>query len=187
MVSDPLLGSFFIFPVWYTTVMIYLAADHRGFNLKESIKAFLVEQNYEIKDMGPLKLDEQDDYVDFARAALDQLVDDPEVNKAVLICGSGHGMSMVADKYRHVRAALGFNRYVAVQSREHEDVNVLVLASDWTKEKEAKDIVFDWLGSQFTGEERHIRRLKKIDEVEEKNFKSTPFSPGPAVQFEISQ
>ena len=80
-------------------------------------------------------------------------------------------MNMIADKYRTIRAAMGFNRYVAVQSRQHEDANVLVLAADWVKEKEAGDIVFDWLNAEFTNEERHVRRLAKMSEIEKKNFR----------------
>ena len=151
--------------------MIYLAADHRGFGLKEELKKFLINQEYEVEDVGPFSFKETDDYVDYAKTAIEKVLVDPVVNKAILICGSGHGMNMAADKYKGIRAALCYNRYVAVQSREHENVNVLVLASDWVKETEAKDIVYDWLNTAFASEERHIRRIKKIEEIEEKNFK----------------
>lgn len=151
--------------------MIYLAADHRGFQLKETLKRVLLNQNLPVQDMGALSFDESDDYVDFARAALEKIIDNPGFHKGIFICGSGHGMNMVADKYRDIRAAMGFNRYVAVQSRQHENANVLILAADWVKEKEAEDIVSDWLNAEFTTEERHVRRLKKINAIEDKNFK----------------
>lgn len=150
--------------------MIYLAADHRGFQLKEILKQVLVDQKYPIEDVGALRYDENDDYVDFAKAAVEKIIDNPGLHKGIFICGSGHGMSMVADKYKGIRSAIGYNRYVAVQSRQHEDTNVLVLASDWVKEKEACDIVSDWLGAEFAGEERHARRLGKISEIEKENF-----------------
>ena len=151
--------------------MIYLAADHRGFQLKEELKAFLSEQGYEVEDVGAFAYDKDDDYVDFARLASEKVAQDPSPHRGIFICGSGHGIDMVVNKYRGLRAALSFNKEVAVQSREHEDANVLVLASDWIEEPEAKEIAATWLTAAFTGEERHVRRLKKIEEIEERNFK----------------
>ena len=162
------LAGFFFF--WYDCRMIYLASDHRGFELKEMLKKVLTDQGYPVEDAGAFQYDEEDDYVDFAKEALEKIRENPGLHKGIFLCGSGHGMGIVADKYRDIRAAMGFNRYVAVQSRQHDNANVLVLAADWVKEREAKDIVFDWLGAEFSGEERHIRRLKKIAEIEEKHF-----------------
>ena len=150
--------------------MIYFAADHRGFQLKEALKQVLLNQDLSVQDMGAFSFDESDDYVDFARFALEKIIDNPGLHKGIFICGSGHGMNIVADKYKEIRAAMGFNRYVAVQSRQHENTNVLILAADWVKEKEAEDIVSDWLNAEFTSEKRHERRLKKIEEIEDKNF-----------------
>lgn len=151
--------------------MIYLAADHRGFQLKETLKQVLLNQDLPVQDMGAFSFDESDDYVDFARLALEKIIDNPGLHKGIFICGSGHGMNMAADKYKNIRAVMGFNRYVAVQSRQHENANVLIIAADWVKEKEAQDIVSDWLNAEFTKEERHVRRLKKISAIEDKNFK----------------
>lgn len=151
--------------------MIYLAADHRGFQLKEALKRVLLNQDLPVQDMGAFSFDKSDDYVDFACAALEKILDNPGLHKGIFICGSGHGMNMVADKYKNIRAAMGFNRYVAVQSRQHENANVLILAADWVKEKEVEDIVSDWLNAEFITEERHVRRLKKINAIEDKNFK----------------
>ena len=163
-------GILLLFHALYTVYMIYFVADHRGFQLKEVLKQMLLDQKYPVEDMGALQYDESDDYVDFAKAAVEKIIDNPGLHKGIFICGSGHGMSMVADKYKGIRSGIGFNRYVAVQSRQHEDANVLVLAADWVKEKEACDIVSDWLGAEFAGEERHIRRLGKISEIEKGNF-----------------
>jgi len=151
--------------------MIYLAADHRGFQLKEQLKLALIDQKYPVEDMGALKYDENDDYVDFAKAAIEKIRDNPGLHKGIFICGSGHGMNMVADKYKGIRAIMAYNSYVAVQSRQHEDANVLILGADWVKEKEAQTIVSDWLNAEFASEERHMRRLKKISEIERENFK----------------
>jgi len=151
--------------------MIYFAADHRGFHLKEVLKATLIEQGHPVEDVGAFRFDKDDDYVDFAKVALEKMKDNPGLHRGIFICGSGHGMNIVADKYKYIRAVMGYNRYVAVQSREHENANVLILAADWVKEQEASDILFDWLGVEFASEERHLRRLTKIAEIEHKNFK----------------
>lgn len=151
--------------------MIYLAADHRGFQLKEELKKYLLEQGFEIEDVGAFAYNKDDDYVDFALAAAQKIAENPALHKGVFICGSGHGMDMVANKFKGIRAALVFNPEVAVQSREHEDANVLILASDWLEPEKAKDLVTIWLGKQFDGAERNIRRLGKVGEIEKKNFK----------------
>ena len=151
--------------------MIYLAADHRGFALKGAIKAWLLETGYEVRDLGAPELDISDDYPDFAVAAAEALVKDFDHGKAILICGSGHGMDMVANKYKGVRAAICFNTSVAKQSREHENANALVLAADWLKEDQAVEIVKTWLNTELDDAERNERRLGKMREVEEKNLK----------------
>ncbi len=151
--------------------MIYLAADHRGLKLKEAIKKFLEDEDLSFEDVGAFIYEEKDDYVDFAKTALEKIGADIKNNKGVFLCGSGHGMDMVANKYKGMRSAMAFNTEVAIQSREHEDANVLVLASDWLEEDEATEIVKIWLETPFTGEERHVRRLKKMGEIEQNNFK----------------
>lgn len=151
--------------------MIYIGSDHRGFLLKEEIKRFLSGVGEDVKDAGPEKLDPADDYVDYASAACEKVSQNPQMHKGILICGSGHGMDIVANKYKGIRAVVGFNEKVAVQSRVHEDANVLVLPSDWIKAAGARQIVKSWLETKFTDEERHARRLKKIAAIEDANFK----------------
>lgn len=150
--------------------MLFLGADHRGFKLKEEIKIYLIKHGHEIEDVGALTYNQDDDYPDFASAVAIKISENPEANRGILICGSGHGIDMVANKFKGVRAALSFNHQVAAQSREHEDANVLVLASDWLTPEGAENIITVWLGKQFDGAERNIRRLGKIREIEKKNF-----------------
>ncbi len=162
--------------------MIYLAADHRGFQLKEAIKKSLIERGFEVEDRGALAYDALDDYVDFASAAAEKIAKSlieregdlsraSEASRGIFLCGSGHGVDIVANKFRGVRAALCWNTQVAKESREHGDGNVLVLPADWLDEARAQEIVSVWLGASFSGEDRHIRRLEKIEEIEKKNFK----------------
>jgi len=150
--------------------MLYIAADHRGFKLKEIIKAFLIKKETAAEDMGDFSYDEENDYTDFARNVAEEIMRNSG-NKGILLCGSGHGMDITANKYKGVRAALCFNRQMALESRAHEDANVLVLPADWISDEQALEIVEIWLAKSFSGEERHIRRLGKIREIEEKNFK----------------
>ena len=151
--------------------MLYLAADHRGFALKETLKTWLLENAAPFKDMGALLLDINDDYPDFGEAAVQAVLQAPHENKAVLLCGSGHGMEVIANKFKGIRAALCFNTAVAKQSREHENANVLVLAADWVRDREAIDITKVWLETPFSNAERNVRRLEKLAKLEDTNFK----------------
>ncbi len=150
--------------------MIYLATDHRGYALKEELKKYLGGAGHEVEDVGAFAYDENDDYPDFAALAAEKVSEHPETNRAILLCGSGHGVDIVANKFRGVRAALCWNPAVAKQSREHDNANVLALAADWLTEEQAQEIVRSWLEAEFSGEERHKRRVEKINGIENKNF-----------------
>ena len=160
-----------LFLLWYYGLMIYLAADHRGFQLKEGLKKYLIEKGYEIEDVGAYAYEQGDDYVDFARLAAEKIVQNPTTRRGVFICGSGIGMEIVADKYRGLHAAPAATPEIAKQSREHGNTNVLVLGADYLTPDQAKEIVSAWLATPFSGEARHARRLKKIEEIERQNFK----------------
>lgn len=151
--------------------MIYLAADHRGFALKETLKVFLTEEGFSFEDVGTFTLNAEDDYVDFAISAAEKIAQDSANHKGILLCGSGHGMDVVANKYKGLHAAWVDSHESAVMSRAHGNTNVLVLGADWLQEDKAKDIVLTWLKTPFSGEEQHVRRLKKIEEIEKKNFR----------------
>lgn len=151
--------------------MIYLAADHRGFQLKEELKKYLNEQGHGVEDVGAFEYDKDDDYVDFARVASDKIIQNPTEHKGIFICGSGHGMDVVANKFKGLLASKCLDVECAIQAREHGNSNVLSLGADRLTFDQVKEIVNTWLKTPFTGEERHMRRLKKIDKIEERNFK----------------
>jgi len=140
-----------------------IAADHGGFELKAELIKLLTEKGYQVKDYGPFVLDSQDDYADFANA-MSSAVSKGEIPAGVLICRSGVGMAMDANRYRNVRAAVAFNKTVAKSSREHNCSNVLVLPADHLSRESAKDIVDAWIASPFPGDPRHMRRLVKVEE-----------------------
>lgn len=154
--------------------MIYLAADHAGFELKEKLKPYLQELGYEVKDCGAFSYDENDDYPDFVALAAQAVSEDTDNSRAIILGGSGQGEAMIANRFRGVRAAVyygttsanvsaGKGNEIITLSREHNDANVLSLGARFLTEEEAKRAVKLWLDTAFTGEERHSRRLKKID------------------------
>ena len=146
---------------------IFLGADHRGFKLKEAIKKHLRKLNYRFEDLGNFKFDPKDDYPDFAFAVAKKV--SQKRGKGILICGSGEGMCLVANKVKGIRAATAFNPSQAKNLREKNDINILCLASDWIEEKEAKKIVEVFLKIKFSKLPRHKRRIEKIKKLENYN------------------
>lgn len=141
---------------------IYLGSDHRGFKLKESLKEHLKSQGHEVFDCGNQIYDENDDYVDFSLEVSRKVSQYPEA-KGIVICGSGVGVSIVANKIKGVRCALGFLSEQIDSAKKHDDPNVLALASDFVSDEEAKNIISVWLSSKFDEGENHKRRIEKID------------------------
>lgn len=150
---------------------IFLGADHRGFELKEKLKEWLKDHGYSVEDMGAHALDPADDYVDFAAAVAEKMASSSPDDRGILLCGSGHGMDVAANKFKGVYAALAPDAASAIQARQHGDNRLIVLASDALIPSTALDIVKAWFETPFSGEERHVRRLRKIQEIEEKNFR----------------
>jgi ribose 5-phosphate isomerase B len=150
-------------------MQIGLACDHGGLDLKEDLKAFLESIGVEATDLG--SFDEVSvDYPDFA-VLLARKVSRGELEKGILICGTGVGMSIVANKFPKVRAALANDLYTARCSREHNDANILILGGRVVGKGLAREIVKLWLETAFSGG-RHKRRLEKIEVLEERNFKA---------------
>ncbi len=148
-------------------MQIGLACDHGGFELKEELKAFLKSLGVEPIDMGPSSEDSVD-YPDFG-APMAEKVSRGELEKAILICGTGIGMSMVANKFPRVRGALANDLYSSRCSREHNDANILIIGGRIVGKALAKEIVKVWLETPFAGG-RHKTRLEKIEALEKKNF-----------------
>jgi ribose 5-phosphate isomerase B len=146
--------------------MIYLGADHRGYYLKEAIKKYLEAQKIPYEDVGNLKYDENDDYPDFASLVAQKLQKNLEENRGILLCGTGIGMSIVANKYQGIRAGLCLSGFMAQKAREDDDINVLCLAADITDEATAIRIVKTFLETKFKKDVRYERRIKKITKIE---------------------
>lgn len=171
--------------------MIYLAADHRGFKLKEKIKSWLKDWGYEYEDMGAFVYDENDDYPDFIRKAAEAVANDPERSRGIILGGSGQGEAMAANRYKGVRAAVFYGpslgkklrwylfpgggytmgklfklskqlENVIKLSREHNDANVLSLGTFFLDEQASRRAIKLWLETPFSQEERHVRRISKF-------------------------
>ncbi|MEK7634342.1 MAG: RpiB/LacA/LacB family sugar-phosphate isomerase [Patescibacteria group bacterium] len=147
-------------------MLIYIGADHRGFKLKESLKNFLKSQEYEAVDIGNDKYDENDDYPDFAALVSRQVSQDLINRRGILICGSGAGVDIVANKFKGIRSVLAINAEQAQKSRSDDDTNILSLAADFISEEEAIKILDVWLKTPFSGEENYKRRIAKINKIE---------------------
>jgi len=147
---------------------IVLGSDHAGFELKEHIQQLLTSLGHQVVDVGTHDTAPVD-YPDYAAAVAKPILDG-KVNRGILICGSGVGASVAANKFRGIRAGLCHDTYSAHQGVEHDDMNILVLGGRVIGEEMAKELVRAYVNANFTGEERHVRRLAKIHAIEEGNL-----------------
>lgn len=144
---------------------VVLAADHGGFNLKEALKQHLLTQGYEVEDVGAHQLDPEDDYPDFMYPAAQTVGSDMNA-RGIFLCRSGAGAAIVANKVKDVRAVVARTMEEAIHAREHNDANVVALSSDTLTGEGARDIISVFLATPFSGEDRHLRRLKKIMKID---------------------
>jgi ribose 5-phosphate isomerase B len=147
------------------TWRVALGADHGGFALKEELLVWLKGKNYEVLDMGAHTFDSADDYPDFA-IAVAQAVASGEAWRGIVICGSGVGACIAANKVNGVRASICHDTYSARQGVEHDNMNVLCLGARIIGDELARELVSAFLSAQFSGENRHLRRIQKIIDIE---------------------
>jgi len=146
---------------------IFIASDHAGFELKEKLLEFLLSLDYEVSDEGAFEYDEKDDYPDFVSKVAQKISENPNESKGIVLGGSGQGEAMVCNRFKDVRSVVyyGGEKEIIKLSREHNDANVLSLGARFVSEDEAKEVVKMWLETKFNEDERHIRRIKKIEEL----------------------
>lgn len=144
---------------------VYLASDHAGFDLKQKIKGFLLSQNYSAEDCGDFKPISDDDYPFFISKAAEKISEDPD-SRAIVFGKSGAGEEIVANKFRNVRAIIGFNKENVMLARKDNDANVLSLGSQFVSDEDAIELVKLFLETPFSNEERHKRRIGQIKEIE---------------------
>lgn len=144
---------------------IFIGTDHAGFELKEALVVFLRELGHEVEDMGAHSFEALDDYPDFIRPVAEAVAKNPEA-RGIILGGSGQGEAMCANRVQGVRAAVYYGCVVdiAILSREHNNANILSLGARFVTEEEAKKVVKVWLETPFSNEEKHARRIAKLDD-----------------------
>lgn len=153
---------------------IFFASDHAGFEMKKALLPFVKELGFDVEDLGPIELNPSDDYPVFMEKAGLEVFKDPENHRAIIIGGSGQGEAIVANRFPNVRAIVyyGYNQDIIKLSRKHNDSNVLSLGARFLQTEEAKKVIKLWLETPFSGDERHTRRLREIDKLEESLYKN---------------
>ena len=145
---------------------IYLGADHNGFDFKRQLADYLRSSGYDVSDEGDKKLDPNDDFPQFAGQVATKLLGDPDRDsRGILICASGQGICMAANRFKGIRASLCWSLEEARASRNDDDCNVLCLPSRYVSFDDARSITMTWLNTPFAGAERFKRRIKELDEL----------------------
>lgn len=144
---------------------IYIASDHAGFELKNNLAEFIKSLGFTVVDKGPFSLDENDDYPDFVRLVASEVLKDPDGARGIILGGTGQGEAMVVNRHKGIRAAVyyGGPLDIITLSREHNNANILSLGARFIGLDEAEKAVKIWLETYFSEDERHRRRLDKID------------------------
>ena len=143
---------------------VFIAADHGGFKLKEYIRRHLMAEGCEVEDLGAHEYVDEDDYPDYVVPLAKELYENP-YSLGVLICRNGVGVNIAANRYKHIRAALSWDPNHIISAKNDDHANVLTLPADYINEETAKNIVNAWLNTNYSNEEKHLRRLKKIDQL----------------------
>ena len=144
---------------------IALGADHAGFEFKQQVSDILTSLGHEVDDLGAHRFDPLDDYPDFTRPVAESVATG-SADRGLLVCGSGVGASIAANKIAGIRAAMCHDTYSARQGVEHDDMNVLCLGARIVGIELAREIISAFLGARFSAEERHVRRLAKVKAME---------------------
>lgn len=148
---------------------LLIGADHRGFKLKEKIKEQKekVAHGSEMRmiDVGADKLDPDDNYPKFAAAVAKEVTQNPDINRGIVICGTGVGVDIVANRFPRIRCALAISSQQIQAARQEDDVNILALAADSVSEEEALAMIEVFLKTEFSGEQRHRRRIAQIEDL----------------------
>jgi ribose 5-phosphate isomerase B len=147
-------------------MVVYFGADHGGFELKERLKVFVKDLGYEIMDLGAATLDKDDDYPDFAAKVAEQVVVGQGTVKGILLCRSGAGVDITANKFKGVRSVLGISADQVYDARHDDDVNVLSIAAGFVSPEDAERMARVFLETPFGTEERYKRRVDKIRKIE---------------------
>ncbi len=148
---------------------VFFASDHAGFEMKTKLLEYLSNYELEVIDLGAKQFDETDDYPDFIAPLAKKIQENPQEHFGIALGGSGQGEAIVANRFKGVRAAVYYGMDLALVRlcREHNDANILCFGARFLMQEEAEFAVKIFLETEFSGDERHVRRIKKIDEINE--------------------
>ena len=149
---------------------ISIGADHAGFEMKRDLVQFVEKLGHAVQDVGTFEPGKPDAYPDYALLVAKDL-QSGKADRGILVCGSGVGVSVAANKFKGVRAAMCHDHYSAHQGVEHDDLNVLVLGARIIGQMMAQDVTQAFLEAKFSNEERHVRRLNKVKGIEQNEFR----------------
>ena len=143
---------------------VVIGADHGGYQVKEAVKGWLVDRGDDVKDVGAISYTADDDFVDYAEQVAKEIGADGKI-RGIVFCRNGVGVSIVANRFRKVRCALGFDVEQVKKARTDDDVNCLAVAADYSSEETVKEMVEVFMKTEFSGEDRFVRRLQKLDKI----------------------
>ena len=149
---------------------IAIGADHAGYDMKKDLIDFVQQQGHSVHDVGTFDPDKPDDYPDYA-VLVAEAIRSGKADRGILVCGSGVGVSVAANKFRGIRAGLCHDHYSAHQGVEHDDMNVIVFGARIIGLMMARDATDAFLKAKFSGEDRHVRRLNKVKKIESDEFR----------------
>jgi ribose 5-phosphate isomerase B len=147
------------------SMTIFIGADHRGFNLKNKLIEYLQEKNIRVEDMGNYVHDPLDDNPDYAQKVAQAVLQHPEHHMGIIICGSGIGVAIAANRYKGIRCALGFDAQQIQHGRENDHINVLALPAEYIDLETAKKYVDTFMSAQPKMQEKYLRRVEKVDSL----------------------
>lgn len=144
---------------------IFIGADHRGFELKNKLMEYLQSNNIRVEDMGAYDHDPEDDNTDFAQKVAQGILSKPQESMGIVVCGSGVGVSIAANRYKGIRAALAFDEKQVLHARENDHINVLALPAEYITFEQAKTFVDTFLSTSQNNAEKYTRRALKFDQI----------------------
>ncbi len=144
---------------------VFVGADHAGFQLKSVVMAHLSKLGYDVEDEGDRELNPDDDYPQFAFTVVTKVLGSEDEARGILLCGSGQGMCIAANRVRGIRAALCWSEDIARETRNDNDSNILCIPARTLSQEEALNIIDTWLKTPFSGAARHVRRIHEIEEL----------------------
>lgn len=158
-------AGFFMICYTNSSMTIFIAADHRGYELKNKMLEYLQEKNTRTEDLGNYQYEPLDDYPDFAKKVAQAVLQNPKEYLGIVICGSGVGVSIMVNRYPGIRCAIGFSTEQVAHARTNDHINILALPSDYIHAETAQQLIDTFLSALPKLDEKYVKRIAKLDEI----------------------